>query len=277
MGGTGKTPLVIWLVEGLRELGFKVAVVTRGYGRSHSRRVTNDILRVDADAGPRKWAMRRCCSAAARSVPVYVCRDRVGRRPGGAGRRGAGVIVADDGLQHLRLARDARSCSSMPCAAGAMARCCRRAHCASIRRAPPGRTAMVLTGEGDAAVAPAGIAKRPHAACGQRALAGARRAATGAHSPHWPVSACTRWPGSAIRQRFFEMLRQARLAPIEHPLPDHHRYQAHELQFGDGLPVLMTEKDAVKCQAFAPENCWFLPVSARLLRPRRGARCWGEF
>ena len=57
-------------------------------------------------------------------------------------------------------------------------------------------------------------------------------------------------------------LRQARVEPIEHPFPDHHRYLPHELQFDDGLPVLMTEKDAVKCQGFAPENCRFLPVTA---------------
>jgi tetraacyldisaccharide 4'-kinase len=62
--------------------------------------------------------------------------------------------------------------------------------------------------------------------------------------------------------RFFNTLRAGRLEPIEHPFPDHHRYIAQDLRFDDGLALIMTEKDAVKCQAFAPENCWYLPVTA---------------
>ena len=63
-------------------------------------------------------------------------------------------------------------------------------------------------------------------------------------------------------ERFFAGLRAAGLELLAHPFPDHHRYAAHELQFGDALPVIMTEKDAVKCQAFAPDRCWYLPVTA---------------
>jgi tetraacyldisaccharide 4'-kinase len=63
--------------------------------------------------------------------------------------------------------------------------------------------------------------------------------------------------------RFFATLRAAGLALIEHAFPDHHRYRAGDLQFGDALPVIMTEKDAVKCQSFAPAQCWHLPVAAR--------------
>ena len=72
-------------------------------------------------------------------------------------------------------------------------------------------------------------------------------------------------------QRFFDMLREAGLTLYEHPMPDHHAFKAGDLNFGDNLPVLMTEKDAVKCAAFADERCWYVPVTAEFAE-RRGAR-----
>ena len=63
-------------------------------------------------------------------------------------------------------------------------------------------------------------------------------------------------------QRFFDMLREAGLTIYEHPMPDHHPFRPGDLNFGDALPILMTEKDAVKCAAFADERCWFVPVTA---------------
>jgi tetraacyldisaccharide 4'-kinase len=62
--------------------------------------------------------------------------------------------------------------------------------------------------------------------------------------------------------RFFASLRAAGLAPIEHPLPDHEPIPVAQLDHGDGLPVLMTEKDAVKCAKLAHAGCWVLPVTA---------------
>ena len=64
--------------------------------------------------------------------------------------------------------------------------------------------------------------------------------------------------------RFFATLRAAGLEPIEHPFPDHHRFAAADLAFGESLPVLMTAKEAVKCRRFADPRLWELPVAARL-------------
>jgi tetraacyldisaccharide 4'-kinase len=58
------------------------------------------------------------------------------------------------------------------------------------------------------------------------------------------------------------MLRAAGLTLYEHPMPDHHAFEPGDLNFGDNLPVLMTEKDAVKCAAFADGRCWYVPVTA---------------
>ncbi len=259
VGGTGKTPLVIWLVERLRELGLRVAVVTRGYGRDRSRRVTNDILRVDGSCRAEDVGDEALLISRRAECPVYVCRDRVAAARAALA-DGARVVIADDGLQHARLARDAEivlvdamrgwgNGALLP--AGPL-----REDPARLARA----TAVVLTGSGTPAVALPGLlvrmelqgaVLRPVSGTGDGralvALAGQRvHALAGIGNP----------------ARFFASLRSARLEPIEHPFPDHHRYAPSELRFGDALPVIMTEKDAVKCQGFAPENCWYLPVTA---------------
>jgi tetraacyldisaccharide 4'-kinase len=64
--------------------------------------------------------------------------------------------------------------------------------------------------------------------------------------------------------RFFDELRARGIEVTPHPFPDHHAYAAGDLDFGDGAPVLMTEKDAVKCARFALSQAWAVPVRAVL-------------
>ncbi|MBV8805767.1 MAG: tetraacyldisaccharide 4'-kinase, partial [Sinobacteraceae bacterium] len=64
-------------------------------------------------------------------------------------------------------------------------------------------------------------------------------------------------------QRFFQDLRARGIEIVEHPYPDHHPFVAADLTFDDGLPVLMTQKDAVKCRSFAHSRLWYVPVTAR--------------
>ena len=65
-------------------------------------------------------------------------------------------------------------------------------------------------------------------------------------------------------QRFFRSLRVAGFELVEHPFPDHHAYTVTDLNFTESLPVVMTEKDAVKCRAFAANDVWMLPVSGEI-------------
>src|SRR5690606_28346663 len=65
-------------------------------------------------------------------------------------------------------------------------------------------------------------------------------------------------------QRFFDSLRALGSQVIEHPFPDHYAYLPSDLNFGDALPVVMTEKDAVKCRGFSLRNAWYLEVKTRL-------------
>jgi len=267
VGGTGKTPLVIWLVGKLRSLGLAVAVVTRGYGRSSSRRVTNDILRVDASCRAEDVGDEALLISRRTAAPVYVCRDRVAAAQAAIA-DGAALVIADDGLQHLRLGRDAELLvidATRGFGNGQLLP-------AGPLREPPARrgraSAAVLTGGGHAASAKAGAVAAPLAnevvhmsldgglLLPLNGVDGARLLGEFAGQAVHAVA------GIGNPERFFASLRAAGLEPIAHPFPDHHRYAAHELQFEDALPVIMTEKDAVKCQSCAPARSWFLPVAA---------------
>jgi len=70
--------------------------------------------------------------------------------------------------------------------------------------------------------------------------------------------------GIAYPDSFFKHLRASKLHVLPHPFPDHHRFCAADLVFADEFPILLTEKDAVKCQKFATPRCWVLPVFAQL-------------
>jgi tetraacyldisaccharide 4'-kinase len=63
-------------------------------------------------------------------------------------------------------------------------------------------------------------------------------------------------------ERFFNMLRAHGIEVVGHPLPDHARLRAADVSFADQRPVLMTEKDAVKCQRIAGPHHWYVPVTA---------------
>jgi tetraacyldisaccharide 4'-kinase len=279
-GGTGKTPLVIWLAAALLEAGHAVGVISRGHGRSGS-----GLLVVGADSTPESVGDEALLLAQRTGCPVIVGRDRIA-----AARRaielGASVIVSDDGLQHRRLERDfeivvidgrRRFGNGRLLPAGPLREAPRR-----LERID----AVVLNADADAG------------AGGAATGAGAGGAATGGPAaPEFRMTllpgllrplgsdpaaasrdtgnvgrALAEFRGAAVHavagignpERFFALLRAAGLEPIEHVFPDHHRFTAAELRFGDALPIVMTEKDAVKCVRLGVERAWYLPVSAEI-------------
>jgi tetraacyldisaccharide 4'-kinase len=274
VGGTGKTPLVIWLVERLRECGLHPGIVLRGYG-AHS--AAQGPLAVESDSDPAQVGDEALLLRQRAGVPVRVDRDRV-RAARSLVEAGVNVIVADDGLQHLRLARDyeivvidaARGFGNgylLP---------------AGPLREPRSRLAtvgaVVINGEGSAGPGLAlglGLAQGGSSALFSMQLRGERLYPLAGTDASIALSSLAGKHVHAIAgignpQRFFDQLRVAGLTVITHPFPDHHRYRGHELQFSDELPVLMTEKDAVKCRAFAAENHWYLPIAADFV-PEQGA------
>jgi tetraacyldisaccharide 4'-kinase len=258
VGGTGKTPLVAWLSGKLAAVGLRVAIVSRGYG-GRARRVT----RVTLHSRPSEVGDEPLLLARRAQATVFVGRDRVA-----AARQavadGADIVLCDDGLQHLALMRDCEivvidgqrgfgNGSLLP--RGPLRESPRR-----LRRV----NAVVVNGALKAGFHLPKFVAGTHFAMSMRP-SDARPVADGA-----ALRSLASFRGTGVHavaaignpQRFFDMLREAGLTLYEHPLPDHHAFRPGDLNFGDALPVLMTEKDAVKCAAFADRRCWYVPVTA---------------
>jgi tetraacyldisaccharide 4'-kinase len=260
VGGTGKTPLTVWLANQLRQRGFEVGLVSRGYGREQRdlRVVSPDSRWQEVGDEPLILHRRTGCMTLVASDRVAAARELVAR--------GAGVILADDGLQHLRLRRDceilvidgARGLGNgrlLP--AGPLREGAARARAAD---------AMVVNG-GDEGKPSRGVPPELLAATlRMRLVPGKARPVEGLGEPQ-PLEA---FRGKAVHalagignpSRFFADLRSRGLEVIEHPFPDHHAFSPRDLDFGDGAAVLMTEKDAVKCQALKGSGLWYVPVEA---------------
>jgi len=249
VGGTGKTPLTIALADALRARGLRPGVVSRGYGGSEAGPVL-----LDASADPARFGDEPCLIHAA-GTPVAIGRDR----PAAARLlldAGCDVILADDGLQHYRLRRDVEICVID----GA-----RRFGNRRLLPAGPLREPLARLGEVDFRVCNGVVAESGEVP--MRLEGGIARALHG--SATQPLEAFRNQRVHALAgighpQRFFDDLRAHGLDVVSHPFPDHHAYTSGDLDFGDTAPLLMTEKDAVKCAAFAPPQAWAVPVRAVL-------------
>lgn len=252
VGGTGKTPLTLWLADFLKDHGYRPGIVSRGYGGRRQRRpliVGPETTPEDAGDEPVLMARRAGC-------PVCVFPQRAEAARALLAGTDCNLILADDGLQHYALGRD------IEIAVIDGARGFGNGHClpAGPLREPPGRLArvdlVVHSGTGPAGslvmTLPGDIAvnlldpgqRRPLASFAGRKV----HAIAGIGHP----------------QRFFEHLREHGVTLEARAFPDHHAYRRDDLTFAGTAPLLMTEKDAVKCRDFAAPNLWYVPVAARL-------------
>ncbi|MCF6300078.1 MAG: tetraacyldisaccharide 4'-kinase, partial [Proteobacteria bacterium] len=244
--------LVVWLVNLLQKAGYQPGIVLRGYGGKAKR--WPQQVRPDSDPAmvgdePVMLAQRCAC-------PIIAAPDRVAAAKALLDHSNCNLIITDDGLQHYRLKRDVE----IVVVDGE--RRFGNGHClpAGPLREPRSRLDEVdfviangLAGCNEFAMSlePAGLKSLENEALLQsfEGLAGQRvHALAGIGNP----------------QRFFQLLRNLGLEVIEHSFPDHHDYQMQDLDFSDSLPILMTEKDAVKCRRFANRKMWYVPVNARL-------------
>lgn len=251
VGGTGKTPLVLHLVETLRAAGRTPGVVSRGYGgEGASRRV----LFVEPGSDPAVVGDEPVLIARRSGAVVAVCPDRV-RAARAALDAGANILIADDGLQHRRLARDAQIVVIDGARRFGNGRCLP----AGPLRSPPGDLARfdLVIVNGDAAPGEAGMTLEPGPAW--RLDGQERRALEAFRGRRVHAVAAIGHP-----QRFFATLRAHGLDVVPHPHRDHSVLRASDLTFDDDLPVFITEKDAVKCPGRADAEIWVVPVDARL-------------
>jgi len=249
VGGTGKTPLVCWLVAHLAERGYKPGIITRGYGGS-----SRDVRRITAADDPNVVGDESILLARRTGAPVAIGRDRPAAAQLLAG-GGCNVIVSDDGLQHYALARD---CEVVVIDGD------RRFGNGWLLPAGPLREAPGRLRAADAIVVNGGRALR------QGALSMRLEAKTAVALRGGAVQPLRAFAGTSIHavagignpERFFNMLRSRGIEVMGRPLADHARLTPEDIEFGDDKSVFMTEKDAVKCTEFAGAQHWYVPVSA---------------
>ncbi len=261
VGGTGKTPLVIRLAQLLLESGFKPGIVCRGYGGS-----ARAPRRALADADPRLVGDEALLLARRSSCPVWVGVKRVAAAHALlAAHPECNIIISDDGLQHYALARDVEIAvvdgergfgNGMLLPAGPLREPLRRLDSVD---------ALVVNG---AALFPRGTL--PHEAPAFEMNLGGRtfydllnpRQQTGPE--HFARQRVHAVAAIGNPQRFFNHLRELGISFVAHPFPDHYAFDASDFAFGGDAAVIMTEKDAVKCERFCSENFWALQVDAEV-------------
>jgi tetraacyldisaccharide 4'-kinase len=256
VGGTGKTPLVLWLADALRARGFTPGVVSRGYrGRGILSEVAPDSD--PAAVGDEPVLLARRCRC-----PLWVGRDRAAAARSLLQRcPGVNVIVSDDGLQHYALARDFEIAvvdggrglgNGLLLPAGPL-------------REPASRLAdldaIVINGQDRAEIGGASRFVMSLEGADFHNLGDATRHRNPADFTGRRVHAVA---GIGNPERFFSHLRGLGVSFVAHAFPDHHRYAPKDFAFADADAVIMTEKDAIKCAHFARDEWWVLPVEARV-------------
>ncbi len=261
VGGTGKTPFVIWLAGFLRSKGLRPGIVLRGYLGSAANWPHDVTPQSDADVvGDEAVVLARQSAC-----PVAADPDRVRGARFLVREHHCDVIVSDDGLQHLRLARDIeiavidgerRFGNGYCLPAGPLREPASRLREVAVRIVNGGRP------EGEL-----GMALKETGLCRVNAPQTCASVVTFRGESVHAVA------GIGHPPRFFAHLRGLGFKLIEHPFPDHHRFRPGDIRFDDHLPVIMTQKDAVKCERFAGDNVWYLAVEAQP-DPRAADEIW---
>jgi len=262
LGGTGKSPLVAYLVESLRQKGYHPGVVSRGYGSSIGKEEVKEVLSSSlvSEVGDEPLMLKRRVNC-----PVFVSPSRINAVQA-LEKTGCDIVISDDGLQHYALERDVEIC--------------------------------VFDGKrkwGNACLLPVGPLREPksrlksvnyivvnggfvdgdswqhnnllQSAYRMELQPDDLRSVNGKD-----VSLVSDFQSKEVNavaaignpERFFKVLEGNGIKVVRHAFNDHHAYQLSDLRFPNSLPIIMTEKDAVKCRQFNLQNAWYLPVSAQL-------------
>ncbi|ELZ0054073.1 tetraacyldisaccharide 4'-kinase [Salmonella enterica] len=252
-GGNGKTPVVIWLVEKLQQRGVRVGVVSRGYGgkaAAYPLLLTPETTTAEAGDEPVLIYQRT-------GAPVAVAPERAAAVKAILAAHNVQIIITDDGLQHYRLARDIEI---------VVIDGVRRFGNGWWLPAGPMRERASRLKTVDAAIVNGGVARAGEIPM-QLAPGLAVNLRTGARCDVAQLSNLVAMAGIGHPPRFFATLEACGAHPQKCvPLADHQTLAPADVQalVGEGQTLVMTEKDAVKCRAFAEDNWWFLPVDARL-------------
>lgn len=253
VGGTGKTPMVEYVARLLADQGYHPGIISRGYGGKAEQ--WPQAVTADSDAAlvgdePVLIASRTGMPVVVGPQRVLAAQTLLQQHPK------ADVIISDDGMQHYALQRDIEI--------------------------------AIIDGErrlGNGWLLPAGPLRESALRLKQVDLVVVNGEASGAgeYAMHLELAeahllngnetkSLATWQGQTVHAvagighppRFFRALQQFGITVIPHPFPDHYAYSPQDLMFDDDLPILMTEKDAVKCRRLELEQAWVVPVTAQL-------------
>lgn len=250
VGGTGKTPLVLWLTNFLKTQGWRPGIVSRGMGGAKQ----SIPLWVDAHADPQNVGDEAILLARHSACPVVICIDRVAAVKDLLGNTDCNIVLSDDGLQHYRLGRSIEV---------AVLDGDRKLGNGYLLPAGPLREVPQRLKQVDFVIQQGGDCDKNYFQMQLQgneliSLVNSQNKLPLAHFKNVKVHAVA---GIGNPQRFFSTLRQYGLEIIEHIFPDHYLYQAKDFNFPGQLPIVMTEKDKVKCEKLADERFWYLPVT----------------
>jgi tetraacyldisaccharide 4'-kinase len=252
VGGTGKTPLVIYIAKLLKQMGYKPGIISRGYGGKAPSwplavTVQTDVMLAGDEAV--LIARQSACPMVVGPLRVDAARLLLAQFD-------CDVIISDDGMQHYALARDIEI---------AVIDGDRRFGNGFCLPAGPLREPVSRLKHVDMVVVN-GNKARDHEFSMQLTGAVAINILTCEQQPLTAFTgiACHTLAGIGNPDRFFKSLQLAGITCEPHTFPDHHLFSKHDISFPDDKPVLMTEKDAVKCTLFATHQHWYVPVNAGL-------------
>ena len=253
VGGTGKTPMVIYLCEALKQLGYRPGVASRGYGGEQRCSTLVDASHRAHQVGDEPLLIHQRSG-----MPVVVGSNRIKVIEHLICKQQCNIVICDDGLQDYRFVHDIEITMVDS------------DRCFGNRRllpAGPLRESIKKVFNSDFCVVAGHPVQDISADTMQYSVNNVYHLNQAEHSLNLtalrgkPVHAVA---GIANPQRFFDLLTAHGLQVIPHPLDDHTQLSPQNLQFPDDNPVLITEKDAVKCTQFKLENVWVLPVTAQL-------------
>lgn len=252
IGGTGKTPFVIWLVEFLISQGYRPGIVSRGVGGKQTTKphwVKIDDFANEVGDEAILLAERAHC-------PVVISPDRVAAVEDLLQNSDCNIVISDDGLQHYRLGRDIEI---------AIVDGMRRFGNTHLLPAGPLREPIERLKKVDFVIVNGGNDKDTFVMTLEpQGLVSLQHPETIMNLIEFPDKKVHAVAGIGHPERFFLLLKNAGFDVIAHPFGDHYPYQSYDFDFTDSLPILMTEKDAVKCKKFATEHYWYVKVAAKL-------------
>ena len=253
VGGSGKTPMVIHLANQFEHMGFKVGVTSRGYGRHSQELLTVSGTHSVSDVGDEPLLIFKNTQAT-----ILVGNDRKYNIRKLIDDYQCTLIICDDGLQDYRFKHDVE----IIMIDGNRVFGNQRLLPAGPLRELVGRLKFsdfnVVTSRHLPDISADHMILKP---------IGARKLTNSAENfplENWDGNKVHAIAGIANPDRFFNTLESYGITVVKHPMPDHYEYIGSDLNFGDELPVFMTEKDAVKCNHISQDNTWYVPVSVTL-------------